>query len=61
MKVFTASKYDAHALENALRSSNSSISAKVKSPSHFGIIKRVSNDMASDDVEFLVPNYSEAK
>jgi hypothetical protein len=56
-----ASKYNAHAIEIALRSSYSTISAKVKSPSHFGIIKRVPNDLTSDDVKSLVPNCSEAK
>ena len=57
-KNITASKCDAHAIKNALRSSSSPISAKVKNPYHFGIVKRVPNDLTSDDVKSLVPNYS---
>ena len=60
-KVIIPSKHDAHAIENALLSSSSTISAKVKSPSHFGIVIHVPNDLISDDVKSLVPNCSDAK
>ncbi|KAK2708448.1 hypothetical protein QYM36_014153 [Artemia franciscana] len=60
-KAIAASKCDGHAIGNALNSSSSIISAKVKSSSHFGIVRHVPNHMTSDDIKSLVPKCSKAK
>jgi len=48
-------------LSNVMLTQQRMLCAKIKSPSRFGIIKPIPNDLTSDDVKSFVPNCSEEK
>lgn len=58
-RVFMSDKAEATALAEAITNSNQGVDAKVKSRSHFGIIRRTHPGTSTDDIQSCLQNCTE--